>query len=205
VPPPPLIEPLVKTRGYGSKWDHWRLCFEVGRKHVAGHVLEFGVATACSTNHIARVIHPATLHAFDSFQGLPEDWEMSGDTTTPKGTFTTNGELPVVAKNVRLWPGFFAETIPDWLSKFSMPAIFIHIDCDIYSSTVEILQGLDERIVPGTVLCFDELYPWVRRTPYANWEEHEYKALVEWLDDGRRLIQPIARDKDHGASFFVLK
>ena len=52
---------------------------------------------------------------------------------------------------------------------------FIHIDCDVYSSTYTVLDELakNNRLANGTVILFDEFYS------YEKYKEHEYKALLE--------------------------
>ena len=57
-----------------------------------------------------------------------------------------------------------------------MPVAFIHVDCDLYSSTKTIFSLLSDRIVPGTIILFDEYFN------YPNWQQHEYKALQEFVD-----------------------
>ena len=54
---------------------------------------------------------------------------------------------------------------------------FIHIDCDLYSSTKTIFELLGERICPGTVILFDEYFN------FHNWQKHEYKAFQEFVKE----------------------
>src|SRR6476620_9768491 len=58
---------------------------------VEGHYLEFGVFTGGTTRFIARRIGRKTLHGFDSFEGLPEDW---GGFQLKKAAFSTGRQLP---------------------------------------------------------------------------------------------------------------
>jgi hypothetical protein len=51
---------------------------------------------------------------------------------------------------------------------------FLHIDCDLYSSTACIFRLLAPRIVPGTVIVFDEFLN------YPGWRLHEFKAWEEF-------------------------
>jgi hypothetical protein len=51
----------------------------------------------------------------------------------------------------------------------------MHIDCDLFSSTQTIFRLLVDRIVPGTVILFDEYFN------FPNWENHEYKAFQEFV------------------------
>ena len=54
------------------------------------------------------------------------------------------------------------------------PVSFAHIDCDLYSSTVTILENIGDRLRPGTHLLFDEYFN------YPSWKQHEHKAWAEF-------------------------
>jgi len=136
-----------------------------------GLVCEFGVYKAQSTNLIART-RPGTIHGFDSFEGLPEDWHVGYG----KRAFALpEGHLPPVEKNVRLHVGLFDQTLPDFLRENPERAAFIHIDSDLYSSAAYVLNQLRERIGPGTVIVFDEYFN------HPNWENGEFKAFQEFI------------------------
>jgi hypothetical protein len=51
----------------------------------------------------------------------------------------------------------------------------MHIDCDIYSSTVDILQGVGDLLQAGTIILFDEYFN------YPEWRRHEFKAWQEFV------------------------
>jgi hypothetical protein len=137
-----------------------------------GHFMEFGVFTGGTIRFMARRIKPRVIHGFDSFEGLPERW--SGF-SLGQSAFHRGGRQPRVPANVRLYPGWFDATLPEWLKNNPGPAAFIHVDCDIYSSTRTILTLLADRIAPGTIILFDEYFN------YPNWEQHEYKAFQEFV------------------------
>ncbi|MEA2976017.1 MAG: hypothetical protein QOF19_1537 [Alphaproteobacteria bacterium] len=139
---------------------------------IEGHYLEFGVFTGGTIRFIARRIGDRIIHGFDSFEGLPEAWSgfnLGGS------AFDRGGRLPRVPGNVRLHRGWFKDTLPQWLDSNPGPVAFVHIDCDLYSSTQTILTQLANRLVPGTVILFDEYFN------YPNWEQHEYKAFQEFV------------------------
>jgi len=138
---------------------------------VDGMVLEFGVFSGASINHLAGLT-ARTVHGFDSFEGLPEDWRPDFQ----KGSFKRDG-LPEVRSNVRLHVGWFDTTLPAFVGKNAAAVAFLHVDCDLYSSTKTIFQWLADRIVPGTVIVFDEYFN------YAGWRNHEYKAFKEFIAD----------------------
>jgi Macrocin-O-methyltransferase (TylF) len=150
------------------------LAFALEMVKIEGHYLEFGVFTGGTIRFIARKIGDRIIHGFDSFQGLPEDW---GGYNLGQRAFNTGGRLPRVPGNVRLHPGWFEGSIPAWLEANAGPVAFIHIDCDLYTSTRTIFTLLAERIVPGTVILFDEYFN------YPSWEQHEFKAFQEFVTD----------------------
>jgi len=149
----------------GSNVDAFRL--GVAAANSNGLVLEFGVRHGTSIRQIAGMVDQ-DVHGFDSFEGLPEVWHHE-----PKGSYTTKGEIPSVPKNVSLHVGWFENTLPAFLDKNAGPVRFINVDCDIYSSTKTILDLLADRMVPGSVIVFDEYIG------NEHWREDEYKAFQE--------------------------
>ena len=178
--------------------------------------LEFGVFSGTTINKVAVKRPDLQFHGFDSFEGLPEDWDM-GQKNVDKKAFDMQGGVPMVEKNVKLWKGWFDKTIPEFLeSDHNTQKIgYLHVDCDIYSSTVTILDRLNHLIVPGTIIRFDELSCWryvfgeaspkgkASRVMYTTWKEHEWKALNEWLEKYDRKIVPISRNWFQGATVVV--
>lgn len=139
---------------------------------IDGLMLEFGVFDGASLTKIAAST-AQEVHGFDSFEGLPEDWTHF----QKKGRFSLSGVPPQLngIKNIQLHKGWFEDTLPGFLDHHPGPARFLHIDCDLYSSTVTVLGLLTGRIVPGTVIVFDEYLN------YPGWQEHERKAFAEFL------------------------
>jgi hypothetical protein len=139
---------------------------------IDGHFLEFGVFTGGTIRYIARRIGQRTIHGFDSFEGLPEAW--SGFNLGGKA-FDRKGQLPRVPNNVLLHRGYFDASLPKWLDEHAGPIAFMHLDCDIYSSTRTIFELTAPRLVPGSVILFDEYFN------FPNWEKHEFKAFQEFV------------------------
>jgi hypothetical protein len=52
---------------------------------------------------------------------------------------------------------------------------FMHMDADLYSSTKTVFDTLADRIVPGTVIVFDEFFN------YPGWKRGESKAFAEMV------------------------
>jgi Macrocin-O-methyltransferase (TylF) len=134
-----------------------------------GLFLEFGVATGQTISRIAE-LSEARVFGFDSFEGLPETWR----TGFPKGCFS--GEIPRVPSNVSIIKGWFSETLPKFIGEHDEAVAFLHVDCDLYSSTKCIFDFLHPRIGPGCVIVFDEYFN------YPGWQNHEHKAFMELVD-----------------------
>ena len=138
-----------------------------------GYFMEFGVYKGETIRFIAKALPETLIHGFDSFKGLPEDWK---GLDIRKGTFDVRGKPPKVPKNVQLHAGWFEESLPLWLKDHPGPISFLHIDCDLYSSTNTVLKQLAPRIVTGTVILFDEYFN------FPNWRLHEYLAFQEFIN-----------------------
>jgi len=144
--------------------------FALSRRSEHGLVLEFGVGAGTSIRRIAAVGGP--VHGFDSFTGLPEDW---GGRHEGKGHYSNAGRPPAVPANVTLHIGTFAETLPGFLAANPDPVAFVHVDCDLYTSTRTVLDLLGDRLVAGSVVVFDEYFN------YPSWQRHEFKAFQEFV------------------------
>jgi len=154
----------------GSIIDTFKLAMNTANSN--GLVLEFGVRFGNSIRQIASLVKQEgssqKVHGFDSFEGLPEVWYHE-----PKGSYTTKGVIPSVPQNIQLHAGWFEDTLPKFLEQHSGPIRFINVDCDIYNSTKTVLELLAPRIVPGTVIVFDEYIG------NEHWREDEFKAFQE--------------------------
>lgn len=152
-----------------------RELFQLALSHAPekGLLLEFGTYNGDSINLLSKLRTGAKFFGFDSFQGLPEGWTAG----TRAAGLSTHGRLPRVRGNVELVVGFFEDSLPKFLERHPDDHVaFVHIDCDLYSSTRTVLRSLQPRLQAGTVLLFDEYYN------YADWREGEYKAWMEFCD-----------------------
>lgn len=142
---------------------------EMNKKSSDDLIIEFGVYQGKSTRMISSLIN-RRLHAFDSFFGLPEAWENE-----PAGSYSNEGEIPKLPKNVVIHKGLFSDTLPIFKEKYNQNIIFLHIDCDLYTSTAEIFKYMESRFQCGTVIVFDEYFG------YPGFDNHECRAFEEFL------------------------
>jgi hypothetical protein len=133
-----------------------------------GMALEFGVFTGTTLAIIADA-RGEEVYGFDSFQGLPSAWRPG----FPEGMFGVDG-LPDVP-GTELVVGMFADVLPGFLEEHPGQVDLLHIDCDLYSSTVTVLDLVGPRLRPGSIVVFDEYLN------YPGWEEHEHLAWSEYV------------------------
>jgi len=134
--------------------------------------LEFGVWKGSSSNFFSKYVNK--FYAFDSFEGLREDWIGY---FMEKGHFSLNKKIPKLNSNVEPVVGYVQDTLDDFLKKHNPKINFAHLDMDTYPSTKYALERLKPFFNKGAIIIFDELYN------YAGWEYGEYKALKEVFKD----------------------
>ena len=118
---------------------------------------------------------------FDTFEGLPENWEEGH----PKGTFSTHGATPRIDDlRVSFVKGLFQKTLLGFLEQTKLSnRLVINVDCDLYSATLYVLTMLDRYFQPGTIIIFDDFYSM----------SHEFKAFIDYDRSYGRLWRPLGR------------
>jgi hypothetical protein len=159
-----------------------------------GLALEFGVFQGKTITWLANKTG-WQIDGFDSFEGLPEDWRPGFE----KGAFAVGG-LPDVPRNVTLHKGWFEDTLPKFLLSNDQPPVrFLHVDCDLYSSTKTVFDHLADLIVPGSVIVFDVYFN------YPGWEQGEYRAFMELIQRRSFKYEYIAYNINHEQVAVLIK
>tara|TARA_Y100000114_G_C11662360_1_gene279674 strand:+ start:96 stop:728 length:633 start_codon:yes stop_codon:yes gene_type:complete len=145
----------------------------VNKIKIKGLLLEFGVYKGKSLNFFSSQKPNHTWYGFDSFTGFQEDWKGG---YFAKGMYSLKGIEPKMNNNVKLIKGLFKKTLPKFLKNTKDPVSFMHVDCDTYESTKEVLDILGpKRLVSNTRILFDEY------TSYIGWKNGEFKAWQEFV------------------------
>lgn len=163
-------EKMLTARNFPS--DLELLADAIAASSVKGSILEFGVASGRTINHISSLTSQK-VYGFDSFEGLPESWRTGFE----KGAFARSLPPPINI-NVELLIGYFEDTLEHFLQRNGEMVRLLHVDCDLYSSTKTIFEKLAPRIGPGTVIVFDEYFN------YPGYKNHEFKAFREFCISG---------------------
>ncbi|QCQ93235.1 class I SAM-dependent methyltransferase [Rhodococcus sp. SGAir0479] len=154
---------------------------------VDGLALEFGVASGTTLRIVTEALQ-STGHdvwGFDVWTGLPEAWRSG----FPAGEFAQD-DVPTVP-GAQLVSGLFEDTLPGFLDEHPGPVAFAHLDADLYSSTRTVLDLIGDRLVPGSVLVFDEYFN------YPGWQQHEHRAWTEFVDRTGVRFDYVAYTADH--------
>jgi hypothetical protein len=177
------------------------------KQYPNAHFLEFGVHEAKDICRISEFVREKELksklkrgsvriHGFDSFEGLPEDWDNGqrsedGNLLYHAGKFDLGKVVPALSgvrdelklmhpeiENVELHQGWFEDTVPAFFDRHSAPVAFVHADADLYGSTMTFLEEMCRRqlLVKGTVITFDEF------SNFENWKEGEYLAWTQIVE-----------------------
>jgi hypothetical protein len=158
--------------------------------------LEFGVYEGGSIKRWLQLNpHPESRFAgFDTFEGLPEQWVRIND-KMQTAAFDTGGSVPHVDDaRVQFVKGLFQDTLGGFLDGFKPRSqLVVHMDADLYSSTLYALTKCDEILVPGTIVMFDEF------SSVLN----EFAALADYCSAYRREYDVVGATAEYFAQVAI--
>lgn len=125
-------------------------------KNVPGDMAELGVASGASANLIASCGPERRLHLFDTFDGLPQPTAKDNPRFRKQQyRFTLEGAREYLnGKNVCFYQGLFPATAKDIPPRVRFA--FVHLDGDLYESTLAGLQFFYPRMNRGGILISHE-------------------------------------------------
>jgi hypothetical protein len=194
---------------------------------VVGDILEFGVLGGWSARILCEIMRDVfnlnDVHLFDSFEGLPDytseidrnSYEIGGrDIWSDKMKFPDEflqqfgqehqwhirDRLSEIIRPERILvhKGFYAETLKRPLN---IKASVVHIDCDLYQSTAEVLWGVYgmDALQDGTVMLFDD---WNCNRANPNYGER--RAWREFLAGQQRFSSTFWYSYGYNGAAFIL-
>lgn len=147
---------------YTSKRDHSKryklyqyVLDKFKLKDEAIDYLEFGVCGGSSFKWWSENIvnTNSKFFGFDTFEGLPESWGIY-----KKGDMSAN--IPVINDpRTEFVKGLFQDSVPIFLAKYNLnngKRKIVHLDADLFSSTLYALTTLSPYFKKGDIIFFDE-------------------------------------------------
>lgn len=203
---------------YKNRWDVVdKLADYLVGAQIRGDYLEFGVysgMTFCYVYKImARLFPEMRFVALDSFEGLPEPKGIDAQGNYTSGF--TAGQFAcdvrqfeanlmshgIDMKRVSMIKGWFDSTLkPHHVQSAAIKHVAAAwIDCDLYESTVPVLDYLTSRLSVGSVLLFDD---WRCYRNLADFGQQ--RACREWLQRNEHIkLNPFVDFGFHGQAFTV--
>ncbi len=168
-----LCRDNISMQTVRERYNLWQLVRQT--RALPGDIAEVGVAGGGTARLICEVKGDKKLHLFDTFEGMPET-DAAKDGIFVKGDFSTV-KLDQVKNYLRAYsnvffhPGFFPATAAELEADACFS--FVHLDADIYQSTLDSLKYFYPRLsrggvivshdyshvtAPGVKMAFDEFF-----------------------------------------------
>lgn len=148
-----LVRTIERERGFMMWPDEMVMLYTCARamQKKNGDFAEVGVSTGGSAKLLCVLKRNKKIHLFDTFEGLPDP--TGNDAHLQRGQYKCS--LQAVKEylkeypSVLYYPGFFPDTAtPAQDTLFS----FVHLDVDLYQSTLDGIKFFYPRMVKGGML-----------------------------------------------------
>ena len=171
-----IIQHERKIKDKNRYYSLWLQLHRILKNNIPGDLAELGVYKGETAKLIHHLIPDRDLFLFDSFSGLPkqvirEDCDGTVRPQTVKFDNTTPDEVLKYIKGnekIIVKEGIFPETAEGLENK---TFAFVHIDADLYQSTLDALLFFYPRLSPGGMILVHDYN--------HNWEGVE-KAINEF-------------------------
>jgi len=209
-----VLEEGRQNRRYEAVYD--MADYLVGAQ-LPGHYCEFGVYRGATFSYAYRLLSGLfpgmRFFAADSFEGLPKPKgldALDGYTSnfhenefacTEEDFITNLKRNGVNLDRVQTVKGWFDQTLSDGKAEeYGIEKIAAAwIDCDLYESTVPVLNFILPHLIVGSVIVFDD-WKCFRNLPDFG----EQRACREWLADNPQLtLNELFSFGSHGLAFTV--
>lgn len=191
-------EPITFSRNYKNRYNLYKYvsdnCLKDNSKII---YLEFGVAGGESFKWWLdeNKDRSSCFYGFDTFEGLPENWGIlfkKGDMNYEESQMQDN--------RVKFIKGLFQDTLFPFIEENrdhlnSTARKIIHMDADLYSSTIFVLTQLYPYLKPGDIILFDEF----------NVPLHEFKAFKEFTESFYIKLSPLGAVNNYLQTAFVVQ
>ena len=153
-----------------KRYDLYRRVMQKEGLDQAIDYLEFGVGQGHSFDWwvVNNTDAGSQFTGFDTFTGLPEKWGYFNE-----GAYSAGGKFPAKSDGrCSFQTGLFQDTLDRFLESFQgSRKTVIHLDADLYSSTLFVLTRIASKLKAGDILFFDEF----------GVPTHEFRAFSDFV------------------------
>lgn len=193
------------------------VALQFARAHrLPGDYLEFGCfegASIIRAMRFARTFGPEAMrfYAFDSFRGLPRvrGADDNDNCIFREGDYTCSREdfdrairaARVDRSHLTIIEGWYRDTLTPH-ARTELPirkAAVVWIDCDLYESTVPVLDFITPYMQDGTFIVFDDWFAFKGRP-----DQGQPKAFAQWLDRNPSFSAVSYRQSDWACRAFII-
>lgn len=186
-------------------------------QRLRGDYLEFGCFYGASIIRAMRFsrlfprFRGMNFYAFDSFRGLPpiEGGDNNAHCIFSQGEYACSRpdfeaimrKSGIDRSRLTVVEGWFRDTLtPETRTKLpTRQAAVVWIDCDLYESTVPVLDFIVPYIQDGTVIHFDDWFAFKGRP-----DQGQPRAFAEWLDRNPSFSATPYRQADWASRAFII-
>lgn len=180
---------------------------------ISGDYAEFGcwggVTFKFAHKHARKNFMTNKLWAFDSFCGLPpinvpEDehpaWRQGAMSMGVEAFRKACAKNRIPDDEYEIVKGFYSQSLANPLdARLPTDICLAYLDCDLYSSTVDVLTFLTPRLKHGMIIAFDDYYCWT-----STQVSGERKACAEFFRASNEwTLVPYIQYGWHGMSFLL--
>jgi O-methyltransferase len=219
---------LARSRYAFSAWKNYILSDEVNKfQHITEAInylriagaggrlpqtyFEFGCHSGRTFSTAVNAVNYLQMkefqfHAFDSFEGLPETSDEDG--YFEAGTFDTSESdfISIVKRRTGhfigsefVHKGFYSDSLTADLQSRLPKVGVVHVDVDLYSSTIELFEFIKPLLCDGSLVLFDDWYCFPRGV-----EGGEGLAMEHFLERNTDIeLVPWKAYSTFGQSFFI--
>lgn len=142
------------------------------------------------------------FHGLDTFSGMPQNNEENF--TFAKGTFLSDYDnvhslIKKEYDNFKLYKGTFQETKEILHNNLKNRKVsIVNLDCDIYASTIQALEIIENYLIIGSVIMFDDFNAF-----NADNKKGQRRAFGEFLSKSKFTVDEFSTYFYSGKSFVV--
>jgi O-methyltransferase len=163
-------------------------------RHLPGALAELGVRQGGSALAMAAAAPQKTVHLFDTWTGLPANCtdggvHVQGEFAAPLGDV----QAYLAGRRVEYHAGYFPATTAGLESEVYS---CVHLDADLYQSTIDALSYFWPRLIPGGILvCDDWEWPHTPGVTRAILDFFRPDQIQKHVRHQCRIVKPVAPGK----------